>query len=123
MGWFDGNPAHLWELPPADAAKKHVEYMGGADAVIEKVKAEDGNPRWAAQVLNYSVAGAEDRAESTEHGRRHAGHHSFGRRPCFFRLPYAFQLDRHGPAAGPIPGSRLRTKAKELSLPKYLVSS
>src|ERR1700761_7037686 len=55
MGWFDGNPAHLWELPPADAAKKHVEYMGGADAVIEKVKAEDGNPRWAAQVLNYVV--------------------------------------------------------------------
>ena len=55
MGWFDGNPAHLWELPPVEAAKKHVEYMGGADAVIQKVKAEDGNPRWAAQVLNYVV--------------------------------------------------------------------
>jgi alkyl sulfatase BDS1-like metallo-beta-lactamase superfamily hydrolase len=55
MGWFDGNPAHLWELPPTDAAKKHVEYMGGADAVIEKVRAENGNPRWAAQVLNYVV--------------------------------------------------------------------
>ena len=55
MGWFDGNPAHLWELPPVEAAKKHVEYMGGADAIIQKVKAEDGNPRWAAQVLNYVV--------------------------------------------------------------------
>jgi len=55
MGWFDGNPAHLWELPPVEAAKKHVEYMGGAGAIIEKVKAEDGNPRWAAQVLNYVV--------------------------------------------------------------------
>jgi alkyl sulfatase BDS1-like metallo-beta-lactamase superfamily hydrolase len=55
MGWFDGNPAHLWELPATEAAKKHVEYMGGADAIIGKVKAEDGNPRWAAQVLNYVV--------------------------------------------------------------------
>jgi alkyl sulfatase BDS1-like metallo-beta-lactamase superfamily hydrolase len=53
MGWFDGNPAHLWELPPVEGAKKHVEYMGGADAIMEKVKEED--PRWAAQVLNYVV--------------------------------------------------------------------
>jgi alkyl sulfatase BDS1-like metallo-beta-lactamase superfamily hydrolase len=55
MGWFDGNPAHLWELPPVEAAKKHVEYMGGADVIIEKVTAERDNPRWAAQVLNYIV--------------------------------------------------------------------
>lgn len=55
MGWFDGNPAHLWELPPVEAAKKHVEYMGGADVIIEKVNAEQDNPRWAAQVLNYIV--------------------------------------------------------------------
>jgi alkyl sulfatase BDS1-like metallo-beta-lactamase superfamily hydrolase len=52
-GGFDGNPAQRWELPPAEAAKKHVEYMGGADAILEKVRAEQGNPRWAAQVLNY----------------------------------------------------------------------
>jgi alkyl sulfatase BDS1-like metallo-beta-lactamase superfamily hydrolase len=32
LGWFDGNPAHLHELPPTDAAAKFVEYMGGADA-------------------------------------------------------------------------------------------
>ena len=66
MGWFDGNPAHLWELPPVEAAKKHVEYMGGADAVIEKVKAEDGNPRWAAQVLNYVVFADPGNAEARE---------------------------------------------------------
>ena len=56
MGWFDGNPAHLWELPPVEAAKMHVDYMGGAGAIMAKVQAEDGdNPRWAAQVLNYVV--------------------------------------------------------------------
>lgn len=64
-GWFDGNPAHLWELPPAEAAKKHVEYMGGADAIIAKVKAEeDGNPRWAAEVLNYVVFADPDNAQA-----------------------------------------------------------
>ena len=55
MGWFDGNPAHLWELPPEPSAAKHVEYMGGAQAVIERVRASDEDPRWTAQALNYVV--------------------------------------------------------------------
>ncbi|MBO2465061.1 alkyl/aryl-sulfatase [Actinomadura violacea] len=57
MGWFDGNPAHLWELPPEESAKKHVEFMGGARSIIPKARAafEDGETRWAAQVLNYVV--------------------------------------------------------------------
>ncbi|MFI0353337.1 alkyl/aryl-sulfatase [Actinomadura sp. 9N407] len=57
MGWFDGNPAHLWELPPEESAKKHVEYMGGADTIVSRASGafEDGEWRWAAQVLNYVV--------------------------------------------------------------------
>jgi alkyl sulfatase BDS1-like metallo-beta-lactamase superfamily hydrolase len=61
MGWFDGNPAHLWELPPQESARRHVEYMGGAQAVIDRVRTAgqgggDGEDlRWAAQVLNYVV--------------------------------------------------------------------
>ncbi|GAA4051592.1 alkyl/aryl-sulfatase [Nonomuraea soli] len=54
MGWFDGNPAHLWELPPEQSSKKLVEYMGGAATVMDKARTED-DPRWAAQVLNYVV--------------------------------------------------------------------
>ncbi len=38
LGWFDGNPATLDELPPEEAAKKFVEYMGGADAILSKAK-------------------------------------------------------------------------------------
>ena len=34
LGWFDGNPAHLHSLPPREAARKYVEYMGGAGAVV-----------------------------------------------------------------------------------------
>ncbi|MFI6483466.1 alkyl/aryl-sulfatase [Nonomuraea sp. NPDC050663] len=57
MGWFDGNPAHLWELPPEESARKHVEFMGGAAAVVGKARqaVEAGELRWAAQVLNYVV--------------------------------------------------------------------
>jgi alkyl sulfatase BDS1-like metallo-beta-lactamase superfamily hydrolase len=66
MGWFDGNPAHLWELPPVESAKKHVEYMGGADAIIGKVMAEGDNPRWAAQALNYVVFADPDNTQARE---------------------------------------------------------
>ncbi|WP_368542889.1 alkyl/aryl-sulfatase [Enterobacter soli] len=57
LGWFNGNPATLNELPPVDAAKKYVDYMGGASAVMEKAKADyaQGNYRWVAQVMNQVV--------------------------------------------------------------------
>ncbi len=57
MGWFDGNPAHLWEHPPVESAKRHVEAMGGANAVLQKAqKAYDaGDYRWATQLANYVV--------------------------------------------------------------------
>jgi len=39
LGWYDGNPARLWKLSPEDGAKRYVEFMGGADAVVEKARA------------------------------------------------------------------------------------
>jgi alkyl sulfatase BDS1-like metallo-beta-lactamase superfamily hydrolase len=57
MGWFDGNPAHLWEHPPVESAKRHVEFMGGADQVLRKARTsyDAGDYRWVAQVLNYVI--------------------------------------------------------------------
>ncbi|WP_176084704.1 alkyl sulfatase dimerization domain-containing protein [Martelella sp. HB161492] len=57
LGWFDGNPATLHALPPVAASKNYVDYMGGADAVIEKAKAsyDKGEYRWVAQVLYHVV--------------------------------------------------------------------
>jgi alkyl sulfatase BDS1-like metallo-beta-lactamase superfamily hydrolase len=40
MGFYDGNPTTLDQLPPQEAAKKYVEYMGGADAILAKVKVD-----------------------------------------------------------------------------------
>ncbi|WP_417662755.1 alkyl/aryl-sulfatase [Pseudomonas sp.] len=57
LGWFIGNPATLWELPPADKAKRYVEMMGGADAVLKKAKEyyDKGDFRWVAEVVNHVV--------------------------------------------------------------------
>ncbi|MBJ3559809.1 MBL fold metallo-hydrolase [Salmonella enterica subsp. enterica serovar Derby] len=57
LGWFNGNPATLDELPPVDAAKKYVDYMGGPDAIMQKAKDDyaQGNYRWVAQVTNKIV--------------------------------------------------------------------
>lgn len=57
LGWYDGNPATLNVLPPADGAKKYIEYMGGAAAVVKRAR-EDfnaGNFRWVAQVMDQVV--------------------------------------------------------------------
>jgi alkyl sulfatase BDS1-like metallo-beta-lactamase superfamily hydrolase len=57
LGWFDGNPATLHELPPVEASQKYVEFMGGADAVLAKAKEsyDKGDYRWVAQVVNHIV--------------------------------------------------------------------
>ncbi|MFD3463697.1 alkyl/aryl-sulfatase [Nocardia fluminea] len=66
MGWFDGNPATLWQHPPVASARRHVEFMGGADEVITKARKvyADGDFRWAAQVLNYVIFADPDNAEA-----------------------------------------------------------
>lgn len=55
LSWYDGNPANLNPLPPVKAARKYVDYMGGADATLEKARAdfEAGEYRWVAQVLYH----------------------------------------------------------------------
>lgn len=57
LGWFDGNPSTLHPLPPVESSQRYVDYMGGATAVIERVRADidAGQYRWAAQVLNHVV--------------------------------------------------------------------
>ncbi|MCJ2065289.1 MBL fold metallo-hydrolase [Methylobacterium sp. J-088] len=57
LGWFDGNPATLHELPPVEASKKYVEFMGGAGEVLNKAKAayDKGEYRWVAQVAHHVV--------------------------------------------------------------------
>jgi len=65
MGWFDGNPAHLWEHPPSEQARRYVELAGGAEALLEKARESfaAGDYRWVAEVVNHLVfAEPENRA-------------------------------------------------------------
>ncbi|MGW4804583.1 alkyl/aryl-sulfatase [Kitasatospora sp. NPDC004272] len=57
LGWFDGNPAHLWELPPVELAQRYVELAGGADPAVARAReyAADGDLRFAATLLNHVV--------------------------------------------------------------------
>ena len=66
MGWFDGNPAKLWEHPPVESARRHVEFMGGVDETLRKARESyaAGDFRWVAQVLNYVIFAEPDNAEA-----------------------------------------------------------
>jgi alkyl sulfatase BDS1-like metallo-beta-lactamase superfamily hydrolase len=72
LGWFDGNPANLHPLPPVETAVRTVEYMGGADAVVDRARQElaagasHQTLRWLAQVLNHVVFADPDHAGATE---------------------------------------------------------
>jgi alkyl sulfatase BDS1-like metallo-beta-lactamase superfamily hydrolase len=57
LGWFDGNPATLYTLPPEEAAKKYVAMMGGMDKVVEAATEAfaKGEYRWVAEVVKHAV--------------------------------------------------------------------
>ena len=57
LSWYDAHPASLNRLPPVDAARKYVDYMGGADALLAKAREdfERGEFRWVAEVMAHLV--------------------------------------------------------------------
>ena len=57
VGWYDGNPANLNPLPRVEEARKYLEYMGGAEAVTTRARADfqAGNYRWVVRVMNQVV--------------------------------------------------------------------
>jgi alkyl sulfatase BDS1-like metallo-beta-lactamase superfamily hydrolase len=57
LGWYDANPVNLDPLPPVAAGKKYVEYMGGAEAILEHAANDfaNGEFRFVAQALSHLV--------------------------------------------------------------------
>jgi alkyl sulfatase BDS1-like metallo-beta-lactamase superfamily hydrolase len=57
LGHYDGNPANLDALPPAEFARKSVEYMGGAESALNKAREDYARAeyRWVAQVASQLV--------------------------------------------------------------------
>jgi alkyl sulfatase BDS1-like metallo-beta-lactamase superfamily hydrolase len=64
LGWYDANPANLDPLPPVEAGKKFVEYMGGADAILGRARKDfdKGEFRFVAQALSHLVFAEPDHA-------------------------------------------------------------
>ena len=57
MGWYSGNPSDLDVLPPVEAAKKYVAYMGGSNKILKRAKKDfaAGEYRWLAMALKHVV--------------------------------------------------------------------
>lgn len=66
FGFFTGNPEQLNPLPPVEAGKKFVEYMGGAKNIMKKAQKdyEKGEYRWVATSLNYLVFAEPDNQDA-----------------------------------------------------------
>lgn len=66
LSWYDGNPCNLHPLPPAPAARKLVEYMGGSASVIARARQDfaRGEFRWVAQVMKEVVYAEPDNREA-----------------------------------------------------------
>ena len=70
LGWYDANPADLNPLPRAESARKQVEYMGGADAVLKRAREDfrSGQYRWVASVTSQLVFADPANKEARELG-------------------------------------------------------
>ncbi len=58
LGWFDGNPTHLFSLPPAEEAKRMVKLAGGEPALraaaARALKEDDA--QWCAELCDQLLA-------------------------------------------------------------------
>ena len=57
MGWYDGNPAHLWQHPPVEAGKRYVDAIGGPEALLSRGREAyaAGDFRWVVELVNHLV--------------------------------------------------------------------
>ncbi|MCL2010444.1 MAG: MBL fold metallo-hydrolase, partial [Synergistaceae bacterium] len=54
LGWFDNNPATLWELPDKASAEFYAKYLSGGNLLEAARRAyADGNYRWVTEVLEH----------------------------------------------------------------------
>jgi alkyl sulfatase BDS1-like metallo-beta-lactamase superfamily hydrolase len=66
MGWYDGNPANLWPLPPEAESRRWIAALGGAEPALAQAQAavEGEDWRWAATLLNRIIFAGEGGEEA-----------------------------------------------------------
>ncbi|CAM3548681.1 alkyl/aryl-sulfatase [Stackebrandtia soli] len=65
LGWWDGDPAHLFPLPPTESAKRYVALVG-AEAMLADARGAfaDGDYRWVVELLHHLVFAEPDNTEA-----------------------------------------------------------
>jgi alkyl sulfatase BDS1-like metallo-beta-lactamase superfamily hydrolase len=68
LGWFDGNPASLWQHPPVERATRYVDAFGGAETVVAKARQyiDQDDLRFAAELLNHVVFADDGNTDARE---------------------------------------------------------
>ncbi len=58
IGWFDGNPTHLFSLPLAEEAKRMAALAGGEKQLALRARQalDEGDPQWCAQLCDHLIA-------------------------------------------------------------------
>ena len=57
LGWYDGNPAHLWPHPPEAAGTRYVKVIGGIEATLARAQEfiDEDDLRFAAELASHAV--------------------------------------------------------------------
>jgi alkyl sulfatase BDS1-like metallo-beta-lactamase superfamily hydrolase len=68
LGWYDGNPAHLWQHPPEEAAQRYARLVGGPDQLAARAREylDEGDVRFAAELASHAVFADPASAAGTE---------------------------------------------------------
>jgi alkyl sulfatase BDS1-like metallo-beta-lactamase superfamily hydrolase len=68
LGWYDGNPAHLWQHPPEAAAQRYARLAGGPDQLAARAREflDEGDLRFAAELASHAVFADPGSAEAKD---------------------------------------------------------
>lgn len=116
MGWFDGNPARLWQHPPEVAGPRYVAAMGGIGQVVQiaRMAFDSGDFRWAATLLDHAIFTDESHSEARELYAATLEQLGFGAECATWRnffLGGATEL-RHGRFGTPVGGNTMGVMAQ-----------
>lgn len=111
LSWYDGNPAHLHALPDTQSAPRYVEYMGGAQAMLERARRdfERGDYRWVAEVMNRLVFAQPTLREARELGAAALEQMGFQAESATWRNAYLLGARELREGAGAGAGQMLRS--------------
>ena len=112
LSWYDAHPANLQRLPPVAGARKYVQYMGGADALLRNARLdfERGEFRWVAEVMAHLVYAQPDNAQARELAAAALEQLGFQAESATWRNAYllgAHEYREGAPPAGPTTGQAM----------------